>query len=220
MARLLTVALCGLSSAAKLNEAQRREAAAHRLDELKAAVAANATLPQQLHLSLTAGKLSEMQLMFITMDTACSGTVTYGAGISVPTERSTYTAGVGGWSGSIHRAVMTDLQPGASYTYVAACNTTAALANTFIQPLPPSATASLYAAVTADMGTVQLFGFLVADELTKQHKARPFQLVLLAGDISYATVDPPRDELEVFWDLFGVQVGANAGIECGLLCAA
>lgn len=39
----------------------------------------------------------------------------------------------------------------------------------------------------------------------REHQARPFDLITLAGDVSYATTDPPNNEIEYFWDLFGIQ---------------
>lgn len=194
---------------------QQREAAARRFQHLSQVLRdTNSTTPQQIMLSLTVD-MSEMQVTFVTNDTACAGYVLYGAGQQqrVQTLRSTYTAGITGWSGTIHAAVMTGLAPGSSVSYQCCCTppggapSTCAPGETYAQPAQPSGDGTLYAAVNADMGTVQLFGYLVADELVKEHttSGRPFELVLLAGDVSYATVDPPKDEIEGFWDLFGVQ---------------
>jgi hypothetical protein len=35
--------------------------------------------------------------------------------------------------------------------------------------------------------------------------ALPFDLALIAGDLSYATTDPPKNELQGFWDDWGRQ---------------
>ena len=48
----------------------------------------------------------------------------------------------------------------------------------------------------------------VCDEIIAEHfeGERPFDMVLLAGDVSYATVDPPNGELQWTWDGYGIQV--------------
>ena len=87
---------------------------------------------------------------------------------------------------------MTGLTPGAAYTYTvcdSTGNTTAP--QPFNAALAPAADAPLRVAVLADMGTVQLFGFATAAALIADHKARPYDIALIAGDLSYATVSPP-----------------------------
>ena len=245
-------------------------------DRIRRYLTDNNTMPQQTHLSVTPSK-SEMQIMFAT-NWLCAGSVSYapagGPGLDgaaqdaavVHTATSTYTAGLFGWNGTIHTAVMTGLTPGTTYTYTACCDgSSCGNATTFKQPGVPSADSSLYVAVTADMGactssggeeakvretvttyvgvshahyflatcapnhphivlvhsalragTVQLFGYLVADRMIAEHRhglgptGQPFDLVLLAGDISYATTDPPKNEIEAFWDLWGVQAAGWA----------
>lgn len=133
--------------------------------------AMNDTIPQQLHLSLT-GDTSQMQLMFVT-NWVCTGNVSYaalsspGSVTTVEAAPSTYTAGIGGWNGTIHTAVLADLAPGSSYNYTACCDGNCAQSQTFAQPPVPTADSDLYTCVTADMGTVQLFGWMVADRIIK-----------------------------------------------------
>jgi len=55
------------------------------------------------------------------------------------------------------------------------------------------------------MGSVELFGWTVAEELIKEHSVEPYDLMFIAGDLSYATVDPPKNELQHLWDLWGLQ---------------
>jgi hypothetical protein len=71
----------------------------------------------------------------------------------------------------------------------------------------PVASAAVKIAITADQGTIMPLGWAVADILIKEHTGpRPFDMVLLSGDLAYATVDPPRDEQEWLWDSFLTQV--------------
>ncbi len=54
--------------------------------------------------------------------------------------------------------------------------------------------------------TLSLFprlGFATAQQIEKDHAKEPFDLFVLAGDISYATTDPPHNELEEVWDAYG-----------------
>ena len=45
----------------------------------------------------------------------------------------------------------------------------------------------------------------VAAELIREHTAQPFDLVFISGDLSYATVDPPNNEIQQLWDAWGRQ---------------
>lgn len=62
-------------------------------------------------------------------------------------------------------------------------------------------------AVTADMGTIVPLGWEVADRIIEEHtlSGTPFDMVMIVGDLSYATVDPPNNEVEWTWDAFGIQ---------------
>ena len=58
-------------------------------------------------------------------------------------------------------------------------------------------------AVTADMGTVIPLGFATAARIAEDNAAAPFDMAMISGDISYATVDPPKNEAEEVWDAYG-----------------
>ena len=53
------------------------------------------------------------------------------------------------------------------------------------------------------MGTVIPLGFAVAEQIERDMAVQPFDLAVLAGDLAYATVDPPKNELEEVWDAWG-----------------
>jgi hypothetical protein len=53
------------------------------------------------------------------------------------------------------------------------------------------------------MGTVIPLGFAVAEQIEKDSAEQPFDLAVLAGDLAYATVSPPKDEFEAVWDAWG-----------------
>jgi hypothetical protein len=38
-------------------------------------------------------------------------------------------------------------------------------------------------AVLADMGSIELFGWMVAEELIREHTASPFDMVFISGDL-------------------------------------
>ena len=124
---------------------------------------------------------------------------------SAPAATSTYTAGLG-WTGTLFAATMTGLSPGAAYTYTVTDATGNASAPFTFRAAPqPSADASARIVVLADMGTIELLGFEVAAEVVREHAAQPFDAFLIAGDLSYATVDPPNFEVQGLWDAWGVQ---------------
>jgi len=161
-------------------------------------------LPEQMHLSLT-GDPTEMHVTFVVNATAAcaDAAVTLDGGAAFPAAHSTYSAGVVGWYGSIYTATLTGLVPGGSHSYVAtACGGSAAPV-TFTAAVAPAASLRSRVAVKADMGTVIPLGFATAEQITKDNAADPFDMVMLAGDLSYATVDPPHNEFEEVWDAWG-----------------
>jgi acid phosphatase type 7 len=174
--------------------------------------------PQQLRIALT-NDATQMQVVWVTMS-SCSGSLVYWpennalankTAAAVETSYTTqYPAGFG-WNGTIHTAFATGLTPSSRYSYSVGCGVYApgtvmwSTPNTFTQPAIPSADQSVKVAVLADMGTVQPLGFTVAAQLIKEHDASPFDLISLSGDVAYATLDPPNNEVESSWDLFGVQ---------------
>lgn len=161
--------------------------------------------PQQLHLSLT-GSPSEMFVTFVmpNVSTPCAdaGVSLSGGGFFSATHQ-TYTAGVAGWAGVIYTSRLTGLTPGGAYNYSALACGTHAVARGFRAAPVPAADANARVIVTADMGTVVPLGFAVAAQITRDHAAVPFDLAVLAGDLSYATVSPPKDEFEAVWDAWG-----------------
>ena len=154
--------------------------------------------PEQRSLALTENGPTEMAVTWASMtayDASATGKVTYGpaggASQTAAAEVLTYSASLG-WTGTIFKAVMTSLTPGAAYTYTvsdASGNTSAPQA--FNAAPPANADAALRVAVLADMGTLQLFGWATAAALIADHKARPYDLALIAGEAG-ARRDEPR----------------------------
>jgi hypothetical protein len=177
--------------------------------------AAAANGPEQLSLAVTANGPTEMSITWVSLipyTASAKGAVSWApAGApdsqlrSAPAATSTYTAGLG-WTGTLFAATMTGLSPGAAYTYTVTDATGNASAPFTFRAAPqPSADASARIVVLADMGTIELLGFEVAAEVVREHAAQPFDAFLIAGDLSYATVDPPNFEVQGLWDAWGVQ---------------
>jgi hypothetical protein len=119
----------------------------------------------------------------------------------------TYSGGIlWGWTGSIFHATMTGLTPGALYNYSVSTGPSMWSDWRVFRAAPaPSSDTAVRIGVLADMGTVQLFGWAVADLIIKEHRSDPFGMVLIAGDLSYATVSPPKYEIESLWDAWAHQ---------------
>lgn len=128
----------------------------------------------------------------------------------------------GGWNGTIYFATMTDLTPATQYTYTLDGNGLATAPRSFTSAPVASPDAETLFAVTADFGSVELSGFLVAAEIIREQwvvyhgipcaerasprpsplprsAVKPFDLALVAGDLSYATVHPPNHEWQGAW---------------------
>ena len=207
----LRVLALAASAAALCADTKRKMQEAH-IDVLASIAerdfaASSSTHPEQLHLSLT-GQPGELFVTWVLPDAGArcddSHATLLASGATFPAAWTTYQAGVAGWAGHIYTAKMTGLAPaGAALSYsVTSCgNTTGPLA--FVAPQAPGPTAHSLVAVMADMGTVIPLGFATAAQIEKDHKAEPFDLFQLAGDVAYATTDPPKDELEAVWDAYG-----------------
>ena len=161
------------------------------------AAAAAAGEPEQLHLSLT-GSPTEMFVTFVlpNISAPCAdAAVAVAGGASFPASHLTYTAGVIGWFGSIYTSRLTGLAPGSRYTYTATACGVSAPAQSFNAAPQPGPGVLSRLAVKGDMGTVIPLGFAVAEQIEKDGAEQPFDLAVLAGDLAYATVSPPKDEV-------------------------
>ena len=167
--------------------------------------------PEQVSLALTANGPTEMAVTWaslIAYKPGAAANVTWWPA-DAPQSRSTaaswrtqtYTAGLG-WAGTLFAATMTGLTPGAAYAYsVADVTGNASEAFSFhAAPATPAAGASVRIGVFADMGTIELMGWDVAALAIREHKQQPFDAFFIAGDLSYATVDPPNFEVQGLWD--------------------
>jgi hypothetical protein len=162
-----------------------------------ALLAAETGAPEQLHLSLT-GSPSEMFVTFVlpNISAPCAdAAVALTGGASFPATHSTYTAGVIGWFGVIYTSKLTGLAPGARYEYTATACGVSAPAKSFNAAPAPGPDVTSRVIVKADMGTIVPLGFAVAEQIEKDSAVQPFDLAVLAGDLAYATVDPPKDEV-------------------------
>jgi hypothetical protein len=149
--------------------------------------------------------------------------------VTIATNDTTYTAGLG-WSGWIHKAVMTNLQPSTTYNYWVSASPSAGVSNTRgpfrFTTSAGAAVVGSYVAVFGDQGTVIPFGFLISDFLAWDHNPNsapkivnnvtihptgPFSNSLLAGDVAYAWLgNHNMTELEFVWDMYGRQTEAHA----------
>lgn len=207
MPRELTAAAGRANTRATLATARFAGAGFAALDALGDA---SATAPQQLHLSLT-GDGTSMAVMWVTMGPTNGSAVSWWPAAggpqpppsppTAPAQTRTYTAGLFGWSGTNYVATMTGLTPGVRYTYTVGSGPSGgagwSMPRSFLAPAPPGPTATTRVAVLADMGTIVPLGWAVADRLISEHTlgpAGPFNMTMISGDLSYATIDPPKDE--------------------------
>ena len=139
-----------------------------------------------------------------------------GANASSAATARTYSAGVLGWHGAIYEAVMAPLQEGVVYAYSVSGGGSASPPLTFSLP-PPAGAASTRLAFMGDVGTIVPLGWAVCDRLAEEHlegAAGRFDAVIVAGDLSYSTVEPSScsptnpgcDSVEWTWDSWGMQV--------------
>jgi len=166
--------------------------------------------PQQVSLALTANGATEMAVTWASLikwEASATGGVTWWADADPQAVKSaasfrtqTYTAGFG-WSGTLFAATMTGLTPGARYTYyVTDATGNASTQFTFHAAPAPAPDAAVRIGVLADMGTIELMGWDVAALAIREHAKDPFDAWVIAGDLSYATVDPPNNEVQGLWD--------------------
>ena len=207
MLRHVCAALSLASAAAVCAEVKKKLAELH-IDVLSSIEArfgappSNST-PEQLRLSLT-GAPGEFFVTWVVPDAGdvCADSHATVAGATFPAAWSTYEAGVAGWAGHVYTAKVTGLTTAPfSYTVTSCGRSTGPV--TAAPPRAVGPNEDTLVAVMADMGTVIPAGYLTADRIAKDHAAEPFDLFVLAGDVSYATVDPPKNEFEEVWDAYG-----------------
>lgn len=109
-----------------------------------------------------------------------SGSYTY----EQAAKNRTYDVGIGGWKGTIYEAWMTNLNQCQTYYYQVGYAKAWSRKFSFKTDCPTNTKHTF--AVMGDMGTVIPAGFLVAKQITEDHKVTPFTAVIHAGDISYA----------------------------------
>ena len=154
------------------------------IDRLLPKPPSNST-PQQLHLSTT-GTPGELFITWVVPEAGdvCTDSHASIGAATFPAAWTRYEAGVAGWAGAIYTSRLTGLAPGAPVAYsVHSCgSTTGPIAITAPKANGPQA--ETLVAVMADMGTVIPLGFATAAQIEKDHAKEPFDLFVLAGDIS------------------------------------
>jgi acid phosphatase type 7 len=154
--------------------------------------------PEQVHISLVANDHSLMGVSWVTLNDKASF-VEYGLSKRGLTTRnrgdvSTYRAA--GWHGAIHKAVMTDLQPGTTYYYRVGNGLdkwSDVLSFTTLSAAQEQSQSSVTYAILADMDFDS--NATMANLATLVQK-KQIDAVIHSGDISYA------DGYEPHWDVF------------------
>ena len=168
--------------------------------------------PEQLHIAMTENPDS-ISVSWTTNKSSTAARVCWRpANASVPEECANgtswtyYPITVWPWEGMLHTANITGLTPGQGYEYrVFDPSLPAALGSEVISFVAPDAHKdTLLVALGGDMGSYQMFGHVVAqqmqaDEISRQLQYDAFWVV---GDIAYSTLDPPRMNFEFFWDVY------------------
>lgn len=151
------------------------------------------------------------------------------AASSAPAVTSSYSVPKKWWpifTGVIYDADMAGLVPGASYMYrvggFSPGNATFRFSEVHEFAAPPIPFADrdrpTTVAALADQGTFEFFGFAVLDKMVQMRHELGLEMVMVAGDLSYAGLSsafPPlnitkEDEFEHIWDLLFIQNQAIA----------
>lgn len=170
------------------------------------------TQPEQLHLSVTEVE-GNVTILWTTSNTSQSSMVCYylqGSDIAETCRNGTvwtyHPISVVPWYGSLHGAHMIGLVPRQTYCYRVGDPTLGVWSNQTCFEAPQLEKDTLTVAFGGDMGSVQLFGYLVADQMRSDEISNSikYDAFWLLGDIAYSTLDPgPRSPNgEFFWDLY------------------
>lgn len=171
-------------------------------------------VPEQLHLSVT-GTVGNVTILWTTSNESSGSTVCFwpeGSNASQPACRIgtswTYTPiSVVPWVGTLHGAHMVGLTPGQRFCYQVGDT---ALPKTLWSNVTCFACPDLHkdaitVAFGGDMGSVQLVGYLVNEQMLRDEALHDihYDAFWLLGDIAYSTLDPGHDSNgEFFWDIF------------------
>ena len=175
--------------------------------------------PAQIHLALSSapGRLS---VTWVTK-AECPASAAWFRGIRLPANSSTYSVPRRWWQPRtqvwIHTATLDGLGSSEEFAYVVGDNTTMGCnvtAPIHARAPPARGDFPVTAALLADVGSVEVLGFLVwrtLDERTRPGGPLDADLAIHAGDVSYAGMDTAipflnvskADEWEPLWDLYG-----------------
>jgi hypothetical protein len=173
--------------------------------------------PQQVHVAPTAAA-SNMSVLWLTDAATTASRVCWraaAAGAAVRCEAgSSWTydpISVIPWAGRVHGAFLLGLAPGAAYEYRVGDGRNAT-SRWFPLTVSDREADDAYVALGGDMGSVQLFGWTVAEQMLRVYHAgaRKFDAFWHLGDITYSTVSPPHYNFEFFADAYGQQEEALA----------
>lgn len=187
--------------------------------------------PQEVHLALT-GSLSEMKVMWVTMENLTNPFVEYTEAHNDWTEDNTMTANAvtstysvpQNWypifAGVIYETNMVDLFPGKkAYKYRVGGTTpynTVRRSQDFTFHTAPESTSNQKNtfALLGDQGTFMVLGFSTSAKIIKMQEELGIDLVHYAGDLCYAGLSgdltpfngvDEDDEFGHIWDLWGIQ---------------
>lgn len=122
---------------------------------------------------------------------------------------TTYSVGLGGWNGFIHKARLRSLQEDSNYFYrVGDVQKGWSTERNFktIKSTPHPTTIAIY----GDMGVLP-YGFSVTSGILRDMNKTMYDALVHLGDISYAS-DGKVIEIQALWDLFGRQIDPVSSI--------
>jgi hypothetical protein len=166
--------------------------------------------PEQIHIAIAATS-SNVTVNWITSNQSSGSRVCYHVKLSdvvVCQDGSTWTydpISIVPWVGNCHGANMIDLTPGAEYCYRVGDAALNVWSREICFTAPNLQKDEITVALGGDMGSIQLFGYLVAEQMRAdevEHRIQ-FDAFWLLGDIAYSTLDPGNAaNAEFFWDIY------------------
>jgi len=106
-----------------------------------------------------------------------------------------------GW---VHNVLLQNLEPGTQYFYQVG-DPSAVWSRTYYFTTTSATPQPEVIATYGDMGTIMLYGWMVAQQLEAELLATPFDQIVHVGDIAYGGTGSTW-EFEGLWDLFFIQI--------------
>eukprot|EP00294_Goniomonas_avonlea_P001143 CAMPEP_0114558672 /NCGR_PEP_ID=MMETSP0114-20121206/10510_1 /TAXON_ID=31324 /ORGANISM="Goniomonas sp, Strain m" /LENGTH=532 /DNA_ID=CAMNT_0001744085 /DNA_START=8 /DNA_END=1606 /DNA_ORIENTATION=+ len=179
--------------------------------------------PQQIHLA--PGGPQVVRVSWVTSEKGSQPVVQFGLvsgslNSSSAAVDTTYDGCGHKWEKTVHTAAMAGLATNSTYYYRVGDETLGEWSQEYSFSTQPDVPVAADFAVYGDQGTAIPLGWKVAEQVIRQHEVKPFDSIILVGDIAYASTalganlrnDSGLSEVPEVWDVYSNMMAPVASL--------